>query len=704
MYYLFANGTYCLSLYVTLLIVINYSIECLFEYISYKINKISTFKASKYFLIGGDNMNSYLQEENIRYLEKNIKPLFEVAPYLIQPEFAFFKVYYISDIHLETHLKKDTNSFYPNKKEAYSKINEYVDSCFSEELIKDFSFGNKPIILFLGDTGDFDDFIAYFYHRFALKYKCYLYKYWKKKNAYKSKTYNKYFKDKFEYAAFIDEQLNELDKSILKDLKKINQYIKYSLHFTKEKTILNKIKQGKIPDWIYPLHNSINKKLNKKDILFGKKDNFSDLSLNTNIFFVLGNHERIVPCEETIEFYTRFAKKEKITFLNNNFVTVDCSYNKIILYGGTGFPKNGDTFNSDLKYEMIESQKEDTVIFNSNLNNLLDNSTSLNIPILVLSHYNPLLWSSQLHSKCIYFSGHSHQNNRFISSSQISIFDNQIGYHNKISLKSFTFRPYYNPFSDLNDGIHTIDIEQYESYLSWACECNVKTKDLRRLSALPEYSLILMKKHGYYAIFLTSQNKLYICDGGKKRVIDSTFQKKKLMKYYESFDDIINIYLSSFNQYFSTLYKISDEVKSLGFSGHVHGSIIDLDWCNHIMLNPIDGKFTFYYSPIFGITKTYDSFQSLLENQHLNQSIDVDISNSPNLLINRISSNNNCNPNNLVSINISESPYVYSNVSKKIQRLFTKNWLRVWPNLQNMDFHFLKYNSSAFAKLDNKTK
>ena len=62
--------------------------------------------------------------------------------------------------------------------------------------------------------------------------------------------------------------------------------------------------------------------------------------------------------------------------------------------------------------------------------------------------------------------------------------------------------------------------------------------------------------------------------------------------------------------------KISEVIKSFGGSGRIHGCIIDVDFLNHVMLNPSDGQITYYYSPVFGYVEPYDNMLNLLESHN----------------------------------------------------------------------------------------
>ena len=48
--------------------------------------------------------------------------------------------------------------------------------------------------------------------------------------------------------------------------------------------------------------------------------------------------------------------------------------------------------------------------------------------------------------------------------------------------------------------------------------------------------------------------------------------------------------------YYEALCQISEEIKAFGGSGRIHGCIVDIDFLNHVYLNPIDGQVSFYYA------------------------------------------------------------------------------------------------------------
>ena len=52
------------------------------------------------------------------------------------------------------------------------------------------------------------------------------------------------------------------------------------------------------------------------------------------------------------------------------------------------------------------------------------------------------------------------------------------------------------------------------------------------------------------------------------------------------------------NSYMDKLLNISKVIKSIGGDGSIHGCIVDIDYYNHIYINPVDGKITEYSNAI----------------------------------------------------------------------------------------------------------
>lgn len=172
---------------------------------------------------------------------------------------------------------------------------------------------------------------------------------------------------------------------------------------------------------------------------------------------------------------------------------------------------------------------------------------------------------------------------------------------------------------------------------------------------------------------MESDNGTYICAGGAIKKIDKLLIIELINK---NFLNMIHKYLSIISPYRNAQEQIAEAVKAFGGDGTIHGCIIDIDFFNHIMLNPNDGSITYYYSPVFGLVEKHDSLLSLLDNhnillaeQYRNQI------GSKEYEIEKIQSGNS---GELVEVDIKNSMYRVSSNVNQLQRLFSKKILRDW--------------------------
>jgi len=120
----------------------------------------------------------------------------------------------------------------------------------------------------------------------------------------------------------------------------------------------------------------------------------------------------------------------------------------------------------------------------------------------------------------------------------------------------------------------------------------------------------MIKKSGYYGFFLVSDKASYISAGGRVKKISN---RTNIGYYFDNFDTMIGMYINGLSPYRRAQEEIAATVRKIGGEGKIHGCIIDIDFYNHIMLNPYDGSLNFYYSPVFGQIQTYPSISALLE-------------------------------------------------------------------------------------------
>ena len=184
-------------------------------------------------------------------------------------------------------------------------------------------------------------------------------------------------------------------------------------------------------------------------------------------------------------------------------------------------------------------------------------------------------------------------------------------------LKDTGFSP-----DNYDDGIYDITVDDYWSYYK-------KISDNPRPKFTRTHSIKFIKNSGYF-MFVSVAEKGTTCllQGGSLRSL-----KKPLQYYYNRLPEYATIILQKFSKYWDALYSISKQIQTVAFdeeemkkeyekyigeckelhvesldfdfwsrykgnaykfSGKVHGCIVDIDFFNHIYLNPFDGTITPY--------------------------------------------------------------------------------------------------------------
>lgn len=339
-------------------------------------------------------------------------------------------------------------------------------------------------------------------------------------------------------------------------------------------------------------------------------------------FVVLGNHEYIDfdSISEAVEWYRPRLDELGITLLHNEYDNLtDENAFDIVIYGGTGFAKYNHEYNADnilcCKGFNREAEIKETEAFQTGYYCALEHAKLHNMPFICISHYpiNDCLENSD--KEAIYFYGHNHQNYFTNNSEQIIYADNQVGYKPVIkyrfkTVESPTIR---NPFCNLEDGAHIISPDDYLLYYNrYVGEYIGEGKLIYKRSE--GNKLYVVKKHGYYGFFIVnkqvSQSRgISIVTGGQTKKIAST---TNIQWVVDNFDTVLIKYLQLATPIRKVLVELSDEVKALGLSGKIHGTIVDIDFYRHIMLNPFDGTITYYHSSSFGMVHPFARFEDLV--------------------------------------------------------------------------------------------
>ena len=217
----------------------------------------------------------------------------------------------------------------------------------------------------------------------------------------------------------------------------------------------------------------------------------------------------------------------------------------------------------------------------------------------------------------VYFSGHSHQNTVKVTDTTQIYADNQVGYYTRgARFKYYMSGAPINPFSKICDGMHQISLIEYEQYLKINDEYS-STVNLAKYTGNGA-KLMMIRWQGYACFLLAKKDEAeneiwYICSGGSIKTVGKNIDKQY---FIDNFPDMIAKCLGFINPYYDYMKQVAEEVCKItgnAFSPWIiHGCIIDIDGFNHIMVNPNDHTFTYYYSPVMGVVERFASAKDLI--------------------------------------------------------------------------------------------
>lgn len=343
---------------------------------------------------------------------------------------------------------------------------------------------------------------------------------------------------------------------------------------------------------------------------------------NGDIFFAVGNHElwdaysetdrtvdevitqlkrdnefgRLHMLENELCIYYKGGKwviiseKDILESGSEELKTV-CDKSTFIILGGNGFSGCNPKFNADRGLYRDKLSRKEEVERSLRFRKIHDKIMSCleDTRIVVLTHTPPEDWTTgKLCSKWIYISGHSHHNRyQFNDNEPCILADNQIGYKpRKWNLKCFEYECMmrYDPLAYLPDGIHEITASQYTD-VNRCFGIAMSMNDFKR-----QGHIYAIKRCGVY-MFIYESRKISILAGGGLRTGHHTKQY-----YYDHMPLYISRLNRLFSKYYNALKYVSDEVKKIGGSGRIHGSIVDIDFYNHLFLDPRQGAIKPYYA------------------------------------------------------------------------------------------------------------
>lgn len=378
------------------------------------------------------------------------------------------------------------------------------------------------------------------------------------------------------------------------------------------------------------------------------------------IIFVLGNHEfwqfPNLSVDEVVEKYKTLLKENNMLLLHNEIMfeyeefgdqknifngktetaTLDegrkiISYKKLldmneaelsdvlktsnlVILGGVGFAGYNNTFNanSGLYREAIDRNTEinETCKFENIFNkfhNILERKNSI-----ILTHNPKSDWcfNGAYDDNLIYVNGHTHRNYYYDDGKTQVYADNQIGYcARNIYIKDFIVNGEYDLFDDYEDAIYEITPTEYRNFS--------RAKNIQMSFNRKSGTIYMLKKNGYYCfIYKNDKGTLFILNGGNIKKLEYN----DIKYYYNNMDRVINYIGEPLKKYQEYQKKVADEIKKMGGYGYIHGCIIDIETphpysYNHIYINPIDMKITYYHAIDMIDKYVYPNIQMLLKDK-----------------------------------------------------------------------------------------
>lgn len=428
------------------------------------------------------------------------------------------------------------------------------------------------------------------------------------------------------------------------------------------------------------------------------------LKISSNkIIVILGNHEiwgkNIDSKEETLDSivnrYKLFFKEVGIKFLHNGVLLITpkgylllngndlYNYDKVsfeniirisylIFVGGTGFSGYNEKFNAEngIYRETLKDINEDREQSNIFYKLYKDATKWFSKNNVIVVTHNPMHdWADieNYNKDWIYINGHTHSNYYYCNEYRV-YGDNQIGYNNdNYSLKNFITSISFDYFETVCDGIHKISDIDYQMFNLGK---RIKVKFNRK-----DGEIYLLKRNKIYAFFYKTQKGLYFLNGGAVRKLN---KNKELEYYYDKLPIISKNILMLISDFDKKIKKVSCFVKELGGTGRIHGCIVDINYFNHLYINPIDGKITPYFAYDIVDKYVYNSLRSLLKARlpqlmpNYYKLLDGNYERKELLLLTEKEMEND------VEVYYDTSIYMYSRKIKQMQYLSNNNVLREW--------------------------
>lgn len=356
-----------------------------------------------------------------------------------------------------------------------------------------------------------------------------------------------------------------------------------------------------------------------------------------HFFFALGNHELWgfpnESLEAIVEQYRSLINEKgdgRLHLIHNNLFYYDFEWHEIsereltelspdelkrrtrgssvTLFGGLGFAGMNDDFNANNGIYMTavdrETERNESAKFLGLYRKVISALKGTNL--IIVTHMPMRDWGGpDIHAeeRVVYINGHNHRNFYFDDGKKRIFADNQVGYKGKLlSFKKLEMDFGYEWFVDYKDGIYSISRDDYLHFYRGINETVTFNRQFDKL--------FMLKRDGIYMFFMrTTKGSMLILNGGAIKKASN----QSLEYYYERmtvYSQSVRAFLEGYNNYQK---QISEFIKSIGGDGYIHGSIVDIDFYNHVYINPLDGTITPYYALSIVEKYVYQNLPSLLK-------------------------------------------------------------------------------------------
>ena len=359
----------------------------------------------------------------------------------------------------------------------------------------------------------------------------------------------------------------------------------------------------------------------------------------TNTFLTLGNHEfwpfKGKTIEEAVKFYKKLLAPNGMKLVHNNLyigkrnfvirfeeITSEeletitdeelkkrCRDSSLIIFGGMGFSGLNEKFNANngiydgaiTREQEIEESKRFHELYIKVTRCLRDRN------VIVFTHMPLTDWANgdEYIDGFVYVSGHDHKNHFFDDGKRRIYADNQIGYTGKdMNLKTLYINGKYDWFSSYEDGIYQIE---REDYINFYRGLQMSLRFNRTFE-----KIYMLKREKTYLFLSQNSDKLYLLNGG----VSQRIYKHDIQYFYDNminYSKSVNMFLS---KYSSFQKEISRKVKDFGGDGRIHGCIVDIDYYDHLYINPYDGTIVPYFALSTVAKDVYPSLKRLLKEKN----------------------------------------------------------------------------------------